>query len=200
MVDRDTDTSGTGLTATGSGYQRLWPAQDANWNVVALVNGSSAVVERYAYAPFGAVTVLDGSYGARSGSSYGWTVMYQGMTRDIVSGLIEANRRWYSEELGRWIKTDPLGFNGGSDNFYQFVGNKPLDSVDPSGLFNPGAFGPGANAGWKTGALSGVVVGAIVGAAIGAPFGVDGFFTGGIYGAAIGGVAGGVIGYAAGGV
>ncbi|WP_161968070.1 RHS repeat domain-containing protein [Fimbriiglobus ruber] len=134
MVDRDTDTSGTGLTATGSGYQRLWPAQDANWNVVALVNGSATVVERYTYQPFGAVTVLDGSYGSRSASSYAWTILFQGMAQDAVSGLDQANRRWYSETQGRWMTTDPLKFAAEDNNFYRTEGNAPVDTSDPSGL------------------------------------------------------------------
>ncbi|MDB5313825.1 MAG: hypothetical protein JWO38_8027 [Gemmataceae bacterium] len=62
MLFRDTDTSGTGLTATGTSYQRLWPAQDASWNVVVLVNGSGGVVERHAYDPFGSATVMNGSW------------------------------------------------------------------------------------------------------------------------------------------
>ena len=53
MIDRDTDTSGTGLTPTGDSYTRLWPLYDANYNVVALINNSGTVVERDAYDPFG---------------------------------------------------------------------------------------------------------------------------------------------------
>src|SRR5204862_5035079 len=58
LILRDKDNSGTGLTATGSGFDRLWVVQDANWNVVALVNGSGSVVERYDYTPFGVVTFM----------------------------------------------------------------------------------------------------------------------------------------------
>ncbi|OWK38392.1 RHS repeat-associated core domain-containing protein [Fimbriiglobus ruber] len=134
LVDRDTDTSGTGLTATGAGYQRLWPAQDANWDTVALVDGSGAAVERYVYSPFGAVTVMDGSYGARTSSSYAWTVLFQGMAHDAVSGLDKADRRWYSETLGRWTTTDPLGFEGGDNNFYRAFANNTLTNADSSGL------------------------------------------------------------------
>jgi hypothetical protein len=86
LVQRDTDTSGTGLTATGASYQRLWAVEDANDSVVALVNASQAVVERYAYDPFGTATVLTGSYGSRSSSSYGWVYLFQDGRQDGVTG------------------------------------------------------------------------------------------------------------------
>ncbi|OWK35000.1 Alkaline phosphatase [Fimbriiglobus ruber] len=170
MVDRDMDTSGTGLTATGSGYQRLWPAQDANWNVMALVNGSGTVVERYTYSPYGVVSVLDGSYGSRNGSSYGWIVLFQGMAHDTVSEMDYGRNRWYSETLGRWATTDPIKFRSKDDNFYRFVGNGPLVGLDPSGTFNSFAFPIGANwgaiKGSEVGTGLGFVAGAIVGFAI----------------------------------
>ena len=69
MVDRDTDTSGSGLTATGSEFSQAWSIQDANYNTVALVvmsDGSAAVVERYDYLPFGTVTYMNGSYSVKA--------------------------------------------------------------------------------------------------------------------------------------
>ena len=50
LRDRDTD-------ANGSLDERLWPTEDANWNVMALVDGSGSVAERYVYDPFGAATI-----------------------------------------------------------------------------------------------------------------------------------------------
>lgn len=35
---------------------------------------------------------------------------------------------------GRWMPTDPIGFDGGSWNPYEYVGNGPVVGVDPSGL------------------------------------------------------------------
>jgi YD repeat-containing protein len=73
LVLRDRDTDGNGTLD-----ERLYALQDANYNVVALADASGAVVERYAYDPYGAVKVLTPGYGSRSASSFGWVVLHQG--------------------------------------------------------------------------------------------------------------------------
>src|SRR5579871_3129156 len=40
----------------------------------------------------------------------------------------------YDPSLGRWITEDPTGFEGGDNNLYGFVGENPVNGVDPSGL------------------------------------------------------------------
>jgi len=40
----------------------------------------------------------------------------------------------YSPTLGRFITTDPIGFQAGDENLYRFVSNNPTNAVDPSGL------------------------------------------------------------------
>jgi RHS repeat-associated protein len=128
LRDRDTD-------ADGTLDERLWSQQDANWNVTALLNGSGSVVERYTYDPFGSLAVYDASYTLRGGgSSYAWVHEYQGLRHDGVSGLDEANRRFYSLTLARWLGIDPIRFDGGGSNFYQFVRNGPVNRTDPTGL------------------------------------------------------------------
>jgi RHS repeat-associated protein len=135
LRDRATGTPGT-LN------ERLWVQQDANYNVTALVNGSGVVVERYAYDPYGAVTVLGGSYGSRGTSSYGWDVLWQGMRYDSVSGSYKSRERTdISPTLGRPFQPDPLRFGAGDVNFYRWEGNGPLNKLDPSGL-EPPVFDP----------------------------------------------------------
>jgi RHS repeat-associated protein len=112
--------------------QRFYVVQDANWNVTALVNTSGTVVERYAYLPFGAVTVMNGSWSTISGSAYGAVYLFQGMRQDGASGLYETLNRWYSPTLGRWTTDDPKRFVNGL-NLYTFVGNDPTIRLDPLG-------------------------------------------------------------------
>lgn len=41
--------------------------------------------------------------------------------------------RFYNPETGRWLSRDPIGENGGV-NLYGYVGNGPVNAVDPLGL------------------------------------------------------------------
>jgi RHS repeat-associated protein len=135
LRDRATGTPGT-LN------ERLWVQQDANWNVTALVNGSGVVVERYVYSPFGVVTIYNPSYTTvLSSSAYNWVYGFQGMRFDAVSGLSEADRRWYSPTQQRWISLDPERFRAGDVDLYRFVGNDPAAATDPTGLQPDGLAG-----------------------------------------------------------
>ena len=87
---------------------------------------------------------------------------------DRHSGLYYMGRRWYAPELGRFLTPDPLylyrpeGAEGDPRplHLYGYVGNDPLDRVDPTGL----SF-------WSVvGAIVGVVVGIAVGALLVAAF------------------------------
>jgi uncharacterized protein RhaS with RHS repeats len=40
---------------------------------------------------------------------------------------------FYDSRPGRWLSRDPIGENGGA-NLYSFVGNNPVERVDPLGL------------------------------------------------------------------
>ncbi len=40
----------------------------------------------------------------------------------------------YNPEIGRWMSKDPVGFLGKDANLYRYVGNSPMNYVDPSGL------------------------------------------------------------------
>jgi hypothetical protein len=50
----------------------------------------------------------------------------------------------YSPVLGRFMQADPVGHSGGS-NFYAYVENDPLNSVDPSGTLTYFTGGAGNN-------------------------------------------------------
>ena len=142
------------LNSNGSLQQRLYVEQDANWNVTALVSTSGTVVERYVYNPYGAVTVLSGTWGSQSGSNYGWEYLFQGGRYDSVSGLYKFGARDYSAALGRWVETDPLGLGAGDGNLYRMEGDAPTCNVDPSGLEPPteenNPFGPPTQAEWDS--------------------------------------------------
>jgi RHS repeat-associated protein len=119
-------------SAKGNPLQRYYALQDANWNTTAwVVDGT--VVEREAYDPFGAVTVLSPGWGVQS-SPLHLASGFQGMGYDWLVSLNFADNRVYDPALMRWLQTDPLGLNAG-DNGYEMEGNDPTNLVDPSGLW-----------------------------------------------------------------
>ena len=129
LVCRDRDTDGNGTLD-----ERLYAVHDVNFNIVALLNTSGTVVERYAYDPYGGFVVLDGSWGSRSGSGYAWAYQHQGLRWDADLGAYDNRGRVYRPTLARFYQTDPIGFAAGDQNLYRYVGNGPVNGVDPAGL------------------------------------------------------------------
>ena len=81
--------------------------------------------------------------------------------------------RDYDPETGRWTAKDPIGFDGGDENLFDYVQNDPVNMIDPLGL----RLSSGQNAAVATvGAVAGFVGSIIAGPAGGAiAGGVTGF-------------------------
>lgn len=46
--------------------------------------------------------------------------------------------------IGRYVEADPVGLNEGTNHLYVYAGNKPMNFIDPLGLFDqkpPGSLG-----------------------------------------------------------
>lgn len=106
----------------------LWALSDQLGTVKDWVNGSGSVVNHVVYDSFGGVVSQSNS---AFGSRYGFT----GREFDTETGLYYDRSRYYNPGIGRFIGEDSVGFDGGDANLYRYVGNSPIDSVDPSGLF-----------------------------------------------------------------
>ena len=63
---------------------------------------------------------------------------FAGQYEDAETGLHYNCFRYYDAELGRYLRTDPIGLIGGN-NFYIYVENTPLKYIDPIALitFSP---------------------------------------------------------------
>jgi len=59
---------------------------------------------------------------------------FAGGLYDPATGLTRFGARDYDATTGRWTARDPIAFGGGDANLYAYVGNDPINRVDPVGL------------------------------------------------------------------
>jgi RHS repeat-associated protein len=88
--------------------------------------GNGAVVEEIDYDEFGNVM----SDSAPGTIPFG----FAGGLTDVDTGLVRFGARDYDPGVGRWTSKDPMRLDGGQINFYAYVGDDPVNRVDPTGL------------------------------------------------------------------
>lgn len=71
-------------------------------------------------------------------SAYGNPWMWTGQRYYAAGGLHHTLFRDFRPELGRWLQRDPIEYQAGSINLYEYVLSSPLSDIDPLGLFPPG--------------------------------------------------------------
>ena len=101
---------------------------DALNSTIALTDLTGTITQQYSYDPYGNVTQSDTTTGFTN------PYLYTGREADST-GLYYYRARYYSPTMGRFISEDPMGFGGGQNNFYAYVGDNPLIHRDPSGLW-----------------------------------------------------------------
>jgi RHS repeat-associated protein len=97
---------------------------DALGSTLALTDSTGALQTQYTFDPFGSTSM--------SGSSSTNSFVYTGREVD-ATGLYFYRARYYSPAVQRFLSEDPLGFKGGI-NLFSYVGNNPVNFVDPLGL------------------------------------------------------------------
>jgi RHS repeat-associated protein len=63
---------------------------------------------------------------------------FAGGLHDKDTGLTRFGARDYDAEAGRWTARDPLLFEGGQLNLYQYASGDPVNRIDPTGLVSIG--------------------------------------------------------------
>ena len=121
--------AGSGGSGSPSGPAVAWYLTDKNGSVQVVTNATGQAADQMTYDAYGNVT-------SESTPSAGDRYKFDGREFDSADGLEYNRARYYDPTTGRWISQDPIGFDGGQSNLYQYVGNNPANGTDPSGLID----------------------------------------------------------------
>jgi RHS repeat-associated protein len=121
------------------------PIYDISSNVAALISADdNKVCINYRYSVFGEEEILDRYTNPLSSSPINNPWRFSSKRLDEESGLTFFGRRYYDQELGRFLTPDPKGYTD-SQNLYAYLLNDPISKIDLYGLFSFPGFAVGIN-------------------------------------------------------
>jgi RHS repeat-associated protein len=110
------------------GGARFYVATDHLGTPRVVVDSSGVVMKGLDHDSFGVLL-------ADSAPTFAVPIGFAGGLTDADTGLVRFWFREYEPAAGRWGARDPALYSAGQANLYAYVGNSPIASRDPSGLF-----------------------------------------------------------------
>jgi len=106
-------------------------------STVAITDNTQAIVNQYSYDVFGNIANQQENMLNNDTKLLNQPFKYVGKygVMKEPNGFYYMKARYYDPAVGRFISEDPIGFDGGDVNLMAYVGNNPVNGIDPSGLF-----------------------------------------------------------------
>jgi RHS repeat-associated protein len=140
-----------GLIAMHEGEQTYFFCKDHLGSPRVVLDQDNRVCAGFYYQPFGELIIPN------SDSVRKFHYLYTGQEFDWETGLYNYRARMYDPQLGRFYAPDPAHQYA---SLYEYVGNNPINLVDPTGTFSITSF-------LGKELLKNVIIGAVLGASSG---------------------------------
>lgn len=106
--------------------QVLWTLTDHQNTGRDIADSNGNILNHRTFDSFGSIT-------SETNPNIDHIFAYTGREFDTETDLSYNRARYYDNKAARFVSEDPIGFNGQDANLYRYVGNSPLNFVDPSG-------------------------------------------------------------------
>jgi len=122
------------VTATGQTYCYHY---NGVGSTIAMTDNTQTVVNQYSYDAFGNIANKLENILNNDTTLVNQPFKFVGQAGVMTepNGFYYMRARYYDPTVGRFISEDPIGFGGGDVNLMAYVGNNPVNWVDPWGLF-----------------------------------------------------------------
>jgi RHS repeat-associated protein len=94
---------------------------------------AGTVAETIDYDAWGNATVDDTTCATGAVCAAFQPFGFAGGLFDRETGLVRFGARDYDPNVGRWTQKDPITFDGGQSNIYEYAGDDPINGSDPRG-------------------------------------------------------------------
>ncbi len=137
------------LVSEYDGSDTFYHQYDGIGSTDALLDADPTPTDRYKHRAFG----LEAAHSGTADTPFTF-VGQQNYYRDPELELYFAGARYYDPAAGRWLSADPIGFAAGDENLFRYVGNNPVNAVDPSGEVSSTLVGARIVQKWRNGGIS----------------------------------------------